>query len=99
MHRRDFLADFGMGFTGLAMGAMLADDVARAEPDGHCHFPPRAKSIIWVFLSGGYSHTETFATSHVDQDPPQEPRSRDQVAAGALPTLFQSLRDGPSSQC
>ncbi|MDP6468407.1 MAG: DUF1501 domain-containing protein [Pirellulaceae bacterium] len=63
MHRRDFLADFGMGFTGLAMGAMLANDgVVRADsiPNGEPHFPPRTKSIIWVFLSGGYSHVETF---------------------------------------
>jgi hypothetical protein len=53
-----------MGFTGLAAGAMLASDgIVRAE-DGTSnsphHFPPRAKSVIWVFLSGGYSHMETF---------------------------------------
>lgn len=66
--RRTFLSDFGMGFTGLALGAMLADDgVARATetdawapPDGHSHFTPRTKSVIWIFLSGGYSHLETF---------------------------------------
>jgi hypothetical protein len=68
--RRTFLADFGMGFAGLALGALLhRDGVARAESpsgargekvDGKPHFPPRAKSVIWVFLSGGYSHLETF---------------------------------------
>jgi hypothetical protein len=65
--RRAFLADLGMGFTGLALGAMLAEDgILRADgprpspPDGRPHFPPRAKSVIWVFLSGGYSHVETF---------------------------------------
>ena len=43
------------------MGAMLAEDgIVRAAPDGQHHFPPRAKSVIWVFLSGGYSHLETF---------------------------------------
>ena len=26
MHRRTFLADVGMGFTGLALGTMLAQD-------------------------------------------------------------------------
>jgi hypothetical protein len=58
----------GLGFTGLALGAMLQrDGVARADtgstwkpPDGKPHFPPRAKSVIWIFLSGGYSHLETF---------------------------------------
>lgn len=66
--RRTFLSDCGMGFTGLALGAMLADDgIVRASeeeawtpPDGRPHFTPRAKSIIWIFLSGGYSHLETF---------------------------------------
>src|SRR5262245_63184325 len=68
IHRRTFLADVGMGFTGLALGAMLhKDGVVRADaepawraPDGRPHHPPKAKSVIWVFLSGGYSHLETF---------------------------------------
>lgn len=66
--RRTFLADVGMGFTGLALGSMLADDgILRAEDTavspavpGGTHFPPRTKSVIWIFLSGGYSHLETF---------------------------------------
>jgi hypothetical protein len=66
--RRTFLADLGMGFTGLALGSMLADDgivrgaesLTFARPDGRPHFAPRAKSVIWIFLSGGYSHVETF---------------------------------------
>lgn len=74
--RRTFLADLGMGFTGLALGAMLQrEGVLRAEtpplvetlagsaprmPAGKPHFPPKAKSVIWIFLSGGYSHLESF---------------------------------------
>ncbi|MCE9530393.1 MAG: DUF1501 domain-containing protein [Planctomycetes bacterium] len=63
--RRVFLSDFGMGFTGLALGAMFhKDGIARAAadpfPDGRSHFAPKAKSVIWIFLSGGYSHMETF---------------------------------------
>lgn len=68
--RRTFLADAGMGFTGLALGAMLArDGVLRANepvsgnwspPDGQPHFKPRAKSVIWIFLVGGMSHMESF---------------------------------------
>jgi hypothetical protein len=62
-NRRTFLADFGMGFTGLALGAMLhRDGMARAAEQltGKPHHPPKAKSVIWIFLSGGYSHLETF---------------------------------------
>src|SRR5712691_10672139 len=62
--RRSFLADTGMGFTGLALGAMLfKDGVARADnppPDGRPHFAPKAKSVIWIFLCGGVSHVESF---------------------------------------
>src|SRR5262249_21768649 len=63
--RRSFLADTGMGFTGLALGAMLyRDGVARAaetvHPDGKPHFAPKAKNVIWIFLCGGVSHVESF---------------------------------------
>ena len=65
--RRGFLADVGMGFTGLALGAMLArDGIVRADdsdwspPTGKPLGTPKAKSVIWIFLSGGYSHLETF---------------------------------------
>ena len=66
--RRAFLADTGMGFTGLALGAMLFRDGARADsaspawlpPTGAPHFAPRAKSVIWIFLCGGVSHVESF---------------------------------------
>ena len=64
-HRRAFLADFGMGFTGLALGSMLNQDgicrgAENSPPTGLPHFPAKAKSVIWVFLSGGYSQMETF---------------------------------------
>ena len=64
--RRMFLADVGMGFTGLALGSLLQQDgIVRGEqpwstPTGKPHHAPRAKTVIWVFLSGGYSQMETF---------------------------------------
>ena len=65
IQRRTFLSDVGMGFTGVALGAMLHEDgvaspTAPGIPDGKTHFAPQAKRVIWVFLSGGYSHMETF---------------------------------------
>ena len=62
--RRTFLADTGMGFTGLALGAMLhRDGIARAAdgeswspPDGQPQIAPKAKSVIWLFMVGGVSH-------------------------------------------
>jgi uncharacterized protein (DUF1501 family) len=62
--RRMFLADFGMGFTGLALAAMLnRDGIARGAtigPDGKPHFAPKAKRVIWLFMIGGVSHVESF---------------------------------------
>jgi hypothetical protein len=63
IHRRTFLADVGFGCAGMALGSLLCQDGrARAgtAPTGQPHFPPKAKSAIWIFLSGGYSHLETF---------------------------------------
>ena len=68
IHRRTFLSDLGYGFTGLALGSILhRDGVAKADdsgdwtpPDGQPHFAPKTKSIIWIFLSGGVSHVETW---------------------------------------
>jgi hypothetical protein len=59
----------GLGFTGLALGSMLARDgivraaeagAASTPPDGRPHFAPRARSVIWIFLSGGVSHLESW---------------------------------------
>lgn len=73
--RRTFLADVGMGFAGLALGAMLHRDgfgpssaaangshpaTGWSPPTGQPHFAPKAKSVIWLFMIGGASHLETF---------------------------------------
>ena len=69
-NRRTFLADTGMGFTGLALSALLhedgfANDVETlpgkpVPPTGELHFPAKAKSVIWLFMAGGVSHMESF---------------------------------------
>ena len=63
--RRAFLADLGLGFTGLALGAMFARDGLGSPadwtpPDGSPHFAPKAKHVIWLFMNGGVSHLESF---------------------------------------
>ena len=68
VNRRAFLSDVGMGFTGLALGSMLAreglaKDDAHAEAmtlNGNPTFAPKAKSVIWYFMLGGTSHLESF---------------------------------------
>ena len=66
--RRSFLSDIGMGFTGLALSAMLQrDGVARnlgagalGGTGGQPHFVPKAKRVIWLMMRGGVSHIEGF---------------------------------------
>src|SRR5262245_51982345 len=92
--RRQFLSDIGMGFTGAVLGAMLFEDgIAQALPAQSAPqlpaFPPRARSVIWLFMLGGASHLETFdpkpalhrfAGKTIDETPHarvlQEPRLR-----------------------
>ncbi len=64
-NRREFLTDAFCGFGGLAFGAMLASEQAQAQSFNPLapkkpHHPAKAKSVIFLFLSGGPSHMETF---------------------------------------
>jgi hypothetical protein len=58
--RRSFLSDTGMGFTGLALSALLAEENLRADRPTLPHHPPKIKSVIWLFMCGGVSHVESF---------------------------------------
>ena len=78
-----------MGFTGTALAAMLARGgmtSAAAEkektlaglPDGKPHFPPKAKNVIWLFMTGGVSQMESFdpkpaLAKYADQSIPDTP--------------------------
>ena len=55
--RRAFLTDIGMGFAGVALGAMLNQDGALQAGEQK---PAKAKNVIWIFLVGGMSHMESF---------------------------------------
>jgi hypothetical protein len=54
LNRRDVLRVGTLGLAGLTLPALLAAQ-ARAS-----NTPPRARSCIFLFLSGGPSHFETF---------------------------------------
>ncbi len=64
VQRRSFLADSGLGFTGLVLGAMLHREGIASQQGiarrGEAHFTPKAKSVIWFFMNGGTSHLESF---------------------------------------
>jgi len=63
--RRDFLRSAGGGFGALALAALLADDgLLASEIDPLApkkpHHEPTAKRVIFLFMSGGPSHVDTF---------------------------------------
>jgi len=68
--RRDFLCHSGSGLGAIALAALLNQDgllpkasaatlvdPLRPKPP---HFPPTAKSVIWLFMEGGPSHVALF---------------------------------------
>lgn len=54
--RREFFSQAGSGLAGMALASMLGEDRMIAAP----HVPPKAKSIIWLFMEGGPSHIDLF---------------------------------------
>src|SRR5688572_6951246 len=66
--RRAFLRDAGCGFGALALAAMLAEEAAGADAPGapdplapkRPHHEATAKRVIFLFMSGGPSHVDTF---------------------------------------
>src|SRR5262245_7504702 len=65
--RRQMLGRFANGFGVVALAGLLADE-ARADAPRDAnplavrppHFPPRARRVIFLFMSGGPSHVDTF---------------------------------------
>jgi len=60
--RRRFLSDTGMGMTGMALTSLLFQngELAASPLKMDPHHPPKAKTVIWIFLIGGLSHLESF---------------------------------------
>jgi hypothetical protein len=68
--RREFLGRAGSGLGALALGHLLNQagfaPQASAASTGNIlsakqpHHPPKAKSIIWLFMEGGPSHLDLF---------------------------------------
>jgi hypothetical protein len=91
LSRRAFLRRAGGGFGMIALAAMLAEEglLAADAPDRTLdplaprrpHHRPRARSVIFLFMSGGPSHLETF-------DPKPELR---RLAGQPLPASFGSV--------
>ena len=64
LSRRSFLSSSGVGLGAVALNALLSRDAPAAEKyrglTGLPHHPPKAKRVIYLYMSGGPSHLETF---------------------------------------
>src|SRR5262245_14596209 len=65
--RRHFFSQCSMGIGGLALASLLADGRLHAAPVAQNpltpkppHFPPKAKSVIFLFMAGGPTQLELF---------------------------------------
>jgi hypothetical protein len=61
--RRQFFADCGVGAGKIALASLLVDRLGAQGsarlPDG-CHFAPRVRSVIYLFMAGAPSQLELF---------------------------------------
>src|SRR5205823_9506338 len=66
--RRQMLGRFANGFGMVALAGLLADEARAGDPARDAnplavrppHFPARARRVIFLFMSGGPSHVDTF---------------------------------------
>src|SRR5690242_6698351 len=91
LSRRDMLRQAGTGFGALALSSLLAKDLSATSPTPDPrlatastrppHLPPKAKSVIFLFMEGGPSHLDTF-----DPKPDLE-----KLAGQPLPSSFKPV--------
>jgi Protein of unknown function (DUF1501) len=77
--RRGFLKQSSMGLGSLALMSMLHEETTRGQDPQPTHFAPKVRSAIWLFMTGGVSHVDTFDYK------PELQRRHGQRLAGADP--------------
>ena len=81
--RREFLRSIGLGCGSLALAHLLARDGQLGAAELKPHFAPKAKSIIWLFMTGGPSQVDTF-----DYKPELQKRNGQKLAGADPKTGF-----------
>ena len=93
--RREMLARCANGFGAVALAALLgesgaaaADSSARSDPlaPRPTHFPPNARSVIFLFMDGGPSQVDTF-----DPKPRLDREHGKPIAMKTPPTQFNNV--------
>ena len=107
MNRRDFFGRFGLGLGGAALASLWNGEARGALPAPH--FAPKAKRIIYLFMSGGPSQLDLFdhkplLNERNGQDLPESVRrgqrltgmSGNQATLPLAGSLFKFARHGES---
>ena len=96
MTRREWLARSANGFGGLAVAAMMSEDRARSATGRAAnpmavrppHFPPKATSVIFLFMDGGPGQMDTF-----DPKPRLRAEHGQPIQLPELPTTVFNITD------
>ena len=89
--RRGFLGTSGLGFGGMALASLLADELTGAVRKPH--FAPRAKHVIYLHMIGAPSQLDLYEEKpelvkrHNEPCPPEVTRDRDFAFIGKTSTL------------
>ena len=82
--RREALRRTSLGFGSLALaGLMNSRAFGAGLPPGAPHFAPRAKRVIFAYMSGGVSHVDSF-----DPKPALKARHGQPMPVPVKPTMF-----------
>src|SRR5436190_13442183 len=90
LSRRQLLHSLGAGFGTLVLSDLLHAEQERAAGRVAAHFAPRAKHVIFLFMSGGPSHLDLFdpkplIKKYEGQRPSTVDLRTERVTAGLLP--------------
>jgi hypothetical protein len=101
LSRRSFFESMGGGFGLLGLADLLGAGEARAATLRGPHFPPKAKHVIFLFLTGGPSHIDMFdpkplLAKHAGERPSTVDLRTERMTGGLLPSPFQFRRQGRS---
>jgi hypothetical protein len=84
LERREFLRQSGLGCGSLALSWLLQREGLLVQAgEKQPHFPARTRSVIWLFLTGGPSHVDTF-----DYKPELQKRDGQKLAGSDPKTGF-----------
>ena len=98
MNRRQMLSKCSTGFGLLALQGLIGQNQLIAKP----HFPPKAKNVIFCYMSGGVSHVDTFDPKPKLQEfagkpmPVKVERTQFNNNGNVFPSPFEFKRHGQS---